>query len=109
MRTTGRSNLAGKSIPQGVLKEFEWVHPFGWLDVLADTQPVNEELIYAAHERGLALCSMRSRTRTRYYVQVNADEKVEDWSDERFWNERKPTYQLKLRQRSKPSSNQFGS
>jgi p-hydroxybenzoate 3-monooxygenase len=63
--------------------------PFGWLGVLADTPPVHEELIYANHERGFALCSMRSPTRTRYYVQVSSEEKVEDWSDERFWDELK--------------------
>ncbi|RMW07462.1 4-hydroxybenzoate 3-monooxygenase, partial [Pseudomonas amygdali pv. tabaci] len=59
------------------------------LGVLADTPPVNEELVYANHPRGFALCSMRSAIRTRYYVQVSAEEKVEDWSDERFWTELK--------------------
>ncbi|MDH4583372.1 4-hydroxybenzoate 3-monooxygenase [Pseudomonas sp. BN415] len=85
----GFHGVSRKSIPAGVLKEFERVYPFGWLGVLADTPPVNDELIYANHERGFALCSMRSPTRTRYYVQVSADEKVEDWSDERFWEELK--------------------
>ncbi len=85
----GFHGVSRKSIPDGVLKEFERVYPFGWLGVLADTPPVNEELIYANHERGFALCSMRSPTRTRYYVQVGAEEKVEDWSDERFWDELK--------------------
>ncbi|WP_342247222.1 4-hydroxybenzoate 3-monooxygenase [Pseudomonas sp. OTU5201] len=85
----GFHGVSRKSIPAGVLKEFERVYPFGWLGVLADTPPVNNELIYANHERGFALCSMRSPTRTRYYVQVSADEKVEDWSDERFWEELK--------------------
>ncbi|QUG92759.1 4-hydroxybenzoate 3-monooxygenase (plasmid) [Pseudomonas putida] len=85
----GFHGVSRKSIPAGVLKEFERVYPFGWLGVLADTPPVSDELIYANHERGFALCSMRSPTRTRYYVQVSADEKVDDWSDERFWNELK--------------------
>lgn len=85
----GFHGVSRQSIPDGVLKEFERVYPFGWLGVLANTPPVNEELIYANHERGFALCSMRSPTRTRYYVQVSSGEKVEDWSDERFWDELK--------------------
>lgn len=85
----GFHGVSRKSIPSDVITEFERVYPFGWLGVLADTPPVNEELIYANHQRGFALCSMRSPTRTRYYVQVSADEKVEDWSDERFWDELK--------------------
>ena len=85
----GYHGISRKSIPPGVLTEYERVYPFGWLGVLADTPPVNEELMYANHERGFALCSMRSHTRTRYYVQVDADEKVEDWSDQRFWEELK--------------------
>lgn len=85
----GYHGVSRKSIPDGVLKEFERVYPFGWLGVLADTPPVNDELIYAKHDRGFALCSMRSPTRTRYYVQVGSEEKVEDWSDERFWEELK--------------------
>ncbi|WP_339488224.1 4-hydroxybenzoate 3-monooxygenase [Pseudomonas sp. EL_65y_Pfl2_R95] len=85
----GFHGVSRRSIPEGVLKEFERVYPFGWLGVLADTPPVNEELIYANHERGFALCSMRSATRTRYYVQVASEEKVEDWSDQRFWDELK--------------------
>jgi p-hydroxybenzoate 3-monooxygenase len=85
----GFHGVSRQSIPAGVLQEFERVYPFGWLGILADTPPVHEELIYANHERGFALCSMRSPTRTRYYVQVGAEEKVEDWSDERFWDELK--------------------
>ncbi|SER03909.1 MULTISPECIES: 4-hydroxybenzoate 3-monooxygenase [Pseudomonas] len=85
----GYHGISRQSIPADALKTFERAYPFGWLGVLADTPPVNEELIYANHERGFALCSMRSKTRTRYYVQVSADEKVEDWSDERFWDELK--------------------
>ncbi|MGF2687511.1 4-hydroxybenzoate 3-monooxygenase [Marinobacter sp. DUT-3] len=85
----GYHGVTRKSIPDDAIKSFERVYPFGWLGVLADTPPVSEELIYAKHERGFALCSMRSPTRTRYYVQVSLDEKVEDWSDERFWEELK--------------------
>ncbi|MBP1147483.1 p-hydroxybenzoate 3-monooxygenase [Pseudomonas sp. PvP027] len=85
----GFHGVSRQSIPADVLKVFERVYPFGWLGVLADTPPVNEELVYANHPRGFALCSMRSAIRTRYYVQVSADEKVEDWSDERFWDELK--------------------
>lgn len=85
----GFHGVSRQSIPAEALKVFERVYPFGWLGVLADTPPVNEELIYARHERGFALCSMRSPTRTRYYVQVDAGEKVEDWSDDRFWQELK--------------------
>jgi p-hydroxybenzoate 3-monooxygenase len=75
------------SVPASALKTFEKVYPFGWLGVLADTPPVAHELIYANHERGFALCSMRSTTRSRYYVQCAADDKVENWSDAAFWDE----------------------
>lgn len=85
----GFHGVSRHAIPEKVLKVFERVYPFGWLGVLADTPPVSHELIYVNHERGFALCSMRSPTRTRYYVQVSANEKVEDWSDERFWTELK--------------------
>ncbi|KMM81486.1 4-hydroxybenzoate 3-monooxygenase [Pseudomonas deceptionensis] len=85
----GFHGVARQSIPGDVLKVFERVYPFGWLGVLADTPPVNDELVYARHERGFALCSQRSATRSRYYLQVPAGEKVEDWSDQRFWDELK--------------------
>ncbi|AAZ37501.1 4-hydroxybenzoate 3-monooxygenase [Pseudomonas savastanoi pv. phaseolicola] len=85
----GFHGVSRQSIPSETLKIFERVYPFGWLGVLADTPPVNEELVYANHPRGFALCSMRSAIRTRYYVQVSAEEKVEDWSDDRFWTELK--------------------
>jgi len=81
----GFHGVARQSIPAACLNIFERVYPFGWLGILADTPPVHEELVYARHEQGFALCSMRSATRTRYYVQVPADDKVENWSDERFW------------------------
>ena len=85
----GFHGVARQSIPSDVLKIFERVYPFGWLGVLADTPPVNDELVYARHERGFALCSQRSASRSRYYLQVPAEEKVEDWSDQRFWAELK--------------------
>ncbi|WP_120994449.1 4-hydroxybenzoate 3-monooxygenase [Stutzerimonas urumqiensis] len=85
----GYHGISRQSIPAGVLQTFERVYPFGWLGLLSDTPPVNPELIYASHPRGFALCSMRSPTRSRYYVQVGLDERVEDWSDERFWDELK--------------------
>ena len=85
----GFHGISRQSIPADKLKIYERIYPFGWLGVLADTPPVDEELIYARHERGFALCSMRSPSRTRYYVQVDANEKVEDWPDERFWAELK--------------------
>ena len=85
----GFHGVARQSIPAEKLKVFERVYPFGWLGVLADTPPVHEELVYARHERGFALCSMRSKTRTRYYLQVPAEELVADWPDERFWTELK--------------------
>ena len=76
-----------KAIPASVSREFERVYPFGWLGILADVPPCHHELIYANHERGFALASMRSATRSRYYVDVLLTEKVEDWSDERIWDE----------------------
>ena len=85
----GYHGISRRSIPEHRLKTFERVYPFGWLGLLSDTPPVAEELIYARSERGFALCSMRSPTRSRYYVQVGLDERVEDWTDERFWSELK--------------------
>jgi p-hydroxybenzoate 3-monooxygenase len=75
------------AVPPTALSIFEKVYPFGWLGILADTPPVAHELIYSNHERGFALCSMRSPTRTRYYVQCSLKDKVEDWSDAMFWDE----------------------
>ena len=76
-----------QAIPADIGRSFERVYPFGWLGILADVPPCNHELIYANHERGFALASMRSATRSRYYVQVPLDEKIEDWPDERIWDE----------------------
>ena len=83
----GQHGVSRKSIPTHVQREFERVYPFGWLGILAEVPPVEDELIYANHERGFALASMRSPTRSRYYIQCDIDENVEDWSDERFWDE----------------------
>ena len=85
----GFHGVARQSIPAQALKVFERIYPFGWLGVLADTPPVHAELVYAKHARGFALCSMRSPTRSRYYLQVPVEEKLEDWADERFWDELK--------------------
>jgi p-hydroxybenzoate 3-monooxygenase len=85
----GFHGVSRQAIPQEVVRIFERVYPFGWLGLLADTPPVNHELIYNNHERGFALCTMRSMTRSRYYLQVSAEEDVGDWSDERFWSELK--------------------
>jgi p-hydroxybenzoate 3-monooxygenase len=83
----GYHGVSRASVPERSIQTFERVYPFGWLGILADTPPVSDELIYTHHERGFALCSMRSPTRSRHYVQVSLDEKVEDWSDDRFWDE----------------------
>ena len=76
-----------QAIPATVGAAFERVYPFGWLGILADVPPCHDELIYANHDRGFALASMRSHTRSRYYIDVPLTEKVEDWSDERLWDE----------------------
>ena len=76
-----------KAIPASAGREFERVYPFGWLGILADVPPCHDELIYANHARGFALASMRSRTRSRYYIDVPLTERVEDWSDARIWDE----------------------
>jgi p-hydroxybenzoate 3-monooxygenase len=76
-----------RAVPATVAREFERVYPFGWLGILADVPPCHDELIYANHERGFALASMRSKTRSRYYIDVPLTERVEDWSDDRLWDE----------------------
>ena len=85
----GFHGVSRKSIPREVLTEYEKVYPFGWLGVLSRTKPVSPELIYARHERGFALCSMRSQVLSRYYIQVPLTDSVEDWSDDAFWAELK--------------------
>ena len=85
----GFHGVSRKSIPRDVLKAYEKVYPFGWLGVLSRTKPVSSELIYAKHERGFALCSLRSQVLSRYYIQVPLTDTVEDWSDAAFWDELK--------------------
>lgn len=92
----GFHGVCRASVPEGAVTEYEKVYPFGWLGVLSDTPPVHHELIYANSTRGFALCSQRSATRSRYYVQVPLTEKAENWSDEAFWHE--------LRQRLDPEA-----
>jgi p-hydroxybenzoate 3-monooxygenase len=85
----GFHGVSRKSIPKGVLREYERVYPFGWLGVLSRTKPVSPELIYCKHDRGFALCSLRSQVLSRYYVQVPLTDRVEDWPDNAFWDELK--------------------
>lgn len=83
----GYHGVARASAPAAALRTFERVYPFAWLGVLADVKPVDEELIYAQSPRGFALCSMRGRARSRYYIQCAAADLEDRWSDERFWDE----------------------
>ncbi len=83
----GFHGVSRQSVPASSIRNYERIYPFGWLGVLTDTPPVSDELIYANHERGFALCSMRSHTRSRYYIQVPSEERAEDWSDDRFFDE----------------------
>jgi len=83
----GFHGVARRSIPADVLRSYERVYPFGWLGVLAEVPPLSHELVYVNHAHGFALCSMRSRTRSRYYLQCALEDSVEQWSDERFWEE----------------------
>ncbi|MDX3977069.1 4-hydroxybenzoate 3-monooxygenase [Shinella sp.] len=83
----GFHGASRKAVPKTAIRTFEKVYPFGWLGILAEVPPVSDELIYANHPRGFALCSMRSETRSRYYIQAALDEKIEAWSDSRFWDE----------------------
>jgi len=83
----GFHGVCRASVPRDAIREYEKIYPFGWLGLLSDTPPVNEELIYANSDRGFALCSMRSMTRSRYYLQVPLTDKVESWSDDAFWQE----------------------
>jgi p-hydroxybenzoate 3-monooxygenase len=83
----GFHGVARQSVKANHINACERTYPFGWLGILSDVPPVREELIYANHERGFALCSMRSHTRSRYYIQCRSDDKVEHWTDEAFWEE----------------------
>lgn len=83
----GYHGVSRRSLPEGVLQTFERVYPFGWLGLLVDRPPASHELVYASHERGFALCSMRSHERSRYYIQVPLEERAEAWSDDAFFDE----------------------
>ena len=83
----GFHGVSRKAIPDDVLKTYERVYPFGWLGLLTERPPVADELIYANSENGFALCSMRSKTRSRYYIQCTTNDKVESWTDDAFWDE----------------------
>lgn len=85
----GFHGVSRKTIPEGVRREYEKVYPFGWLGVLSETPPVNDELIYSNSERGFALCSMRNANLSRYYIQCSLEDSPNDWSDEAFWDELK--------------------
>lgn len=85
----GFHGVSRSCIPSTILKEYERVYPFGWLGILSQTPPVSHELIYASHERGFALCSMRNENLSRYYIQAPLTDAPDDWSDDRFWDELK--------------------
>lgn len=85
----GFHGVCRASVPRGAIQEFEKVYPFGWLGLLSDTPPVHHELIYVNSPRGFALCSQRSKTRSRYYLQVPLTDRMEEWTDEAFWQELK--------------------
>jgi len=85
----GFHGVSRASVKPAAIETFERVYPFGWLGILSETPPVSHELIYSNHARGFALCTMRSMTRSRHYVQCSLDDKVEQWSDDRFWDELK--------------------
>lgn len=83
----GFHGVSRKSVPESRMKTYDKIYPFGWLGILVDQPPVSRELIYVNHDRGFALCSMRSQSRSRYYLQCSINERVDEWSDDRFWEE----------------------
>ena len=83
----GFHGVCRASAPRSAITEYEKVYPFGWLGMLSDTRPVSDELIYINSPRGFSLCSQRSRTRSRYYLQVPLTDKIEEWTDDAFWQE----------------------
>jgi p-hydroxybenzoate 3-monooxygenase len=83
----GYHGVSRRTVPESAITTYEKIYPFGWLGLLSDTRPVAQEVVYANTERGFALCSMRSMTRSRYYIQCDVDDKVENWSDDAFWDE----------------------
>ncbi len=95
----GYHGVSRRMIPRDVLCEYEKVYPFGWLGVLSRTRPVSGELIYSSHKRGFALCSLRNPRLSRYYIQVPLSDRVEDWSDNAFWEELKRRLPAEVAQR----------
>ena len=85
----GFHGVSRQSVPPAAIQTFERVYPFGWLGILSETPPVSHELIYTNHERGFALCTMRSMHRSRYYLQCPLDDHIDQWPDDRFWDELK--------------------
>ncbi|GAA6193590.1 4-hydroxybenzoate 3-monooxygenase [Phaeobacter sp. NW0010-22] len=85
----GFHGISRQTIPLSIRKEYEKLYPFGWLGVLSETPPVNDELIYSGSERGFALCSMRNENLSRYYIQCSLSDAPEDWTDDAFWTELK--------------------
>jgi p-hydroxybenzoate 3-monooxygenase len=95
----GFHGISRRSVPPTAIANHERVYPFGWLGILSDTPPVSDELIYVRHPAGFALCSMRSPTRSRYYLQCSLAEDIESWPDERFWEELRPRLDEEARER----------
>jgi p-hydroxybenzoate 3-monooxygenase len=85
----GFHGVSRQSVPRSAIQTFERVYPFGWLGILSETPPVSHELVYTNHERGFALCTMRSMHRSRYYLQCPLDDHIDQWPDDRFWDELK--------------------
>jgi p-hydroxybenzoate 3-monooxygenase len=85
----GFHGVSRATVPEEIRRDFEKVYPFGWLGILSETPPVNDELIYASSARGFALCSMRNPRLSRYYIQCSLEERPDDWSDDAFWEELK--------------------
>jgi p-hydroxybenzoate 3-monooxygenase len=94
----GFHGISRVSVKPSAIETFERVYPFGWLGILSETPPVSHELIYCNHERGFALCTMRSLHRSRYYVQCSLDDHIDQWPDERFWEELKSRIDQKAAQ-----------
>jgi p-hydroxybenzoate 3-monooxygenase len=95
----GFHGVSRSCVPEAALKIYERAYPFGWLGILAEVPPVDHELIYARHAKGFALCTMRSARRSRYYVQCPLADRIEDWSDERFWDELRSRLPLDVAER----------
>jgi len=95
----GFHGISRKSVPPSAITTHERVYPLGWLGILSETPPVSDELIYVRHPLGFALCSMRSPTRSRYYLQCSLADDIDSWPDERFWEELKPRLDDEARER----------